>query len=98
MQRVAIARALVGNPDILLADEPTGALDTKTSVQIMELLKEISKTKLVIMVTHNPDLAEKYSTRIIKLLDGKVTDDSKPYDGEEEKRSKTKQEKQVCPS
>ena len=67
MQRVAIARALVGNPDILLADEPTGALDTKTSVQIMELLKEISKTKLVIMVTHNPDLAEKYSTRIIKL-------------------------------
>lgn len=86
MQRVAIARALVGNPDILLADEPTGALDTKTSVQIMELLKEISKTKLVIMVTHNPELAEKYSTRIIKLLDGKVTDDSKPYDGVEEKK------------
>ena len=90
MQRVAIARALVGNPDILLADEPTGALDTKTSVQIMELLKEISKTKLVIMVTHNPDLAEKYSTRIIKLLDGQVTDDSKPYDGVEEKKSKNK--------
>ena len=90
MQRVAIARALVGNPDILLADEPTGALDTKTSVQIMELLKEISKTKLVIMVTHNPDLAEKYSTRIIKLLDGKVTDDSKPYDGEEEKKEQNK--------
>ena len=90
MQRVAIARALVGNPDILLADEPTGALDTKTSVQIMELLKEISKTKLVIMVTHNPDLAEKYSTRIIKLLDGQVTDDSKPYDGSEEKESKNK--------
>ena len=90
MQRVAIARALVGNPDILLADEPTGALDTKTSVQIMELLKEISKTKLVIMVTHNPDLAEKYSTRIIKLLDGQVTDDSKPYDGSEEKKSKNK--------
>ena len=90
MQRVAIARALVGNPDILLADEPTGALDTKTSVQIMELLKEISKTKLVIMVTHNPDLAEKYSTRIIKLLDGQVTDDSKPYDGIEEKNKQTK--------
>ena len=90
MQRVAIARALVGNPDILLADEPTGALDTKTSVQIMELLKEISKTKLVIMVTHNPDLAEKYSTRIIKLLDGKVTDDSKPFDGVEEKKEKSK--------
>ena len=90
MQRVAIARALVGNPDILLADEPTGALDTKTSVQIMELLKEISKTKLVIMVTHNPDLAEKYSTRIIKLLDGKVTNDSKPYDGIEEKNKQAK--------
>ena len=90
MQRVAIARALVGNPDILLADEPTGALDTKTSVQIMELLKEISKTKLVIMVTHNPDLAEKYSTRIIKLLDGKVTDDSKPYDRVEEKKEQNK--------
>ena len=90
MQRVAIARALVGNPDILLADEPTGALDTKTSVQIMELLKEISKTKLVIMVTHNPELAEKYSTRIIKLLDGKVTDDSMPYDGSEEKKEQNK--------
>lgn len=90
MQRVAIARALVGNPDILLADEPTGALDTKTSVQIMELLKEISKTKLVIMVTHNPDLAEEYSTRIIKLLDGKVTDDSMPYNGEQEKKEEEK--------
>ena len=90
MQRVAIARALVGNPDILLADEPTGALDTKTSVQIMELLKEIAKTKLVIMVTHNPDLAEKYSTRIIKLLDGKVTDDSSPYEGEEKKKEENK--------
>lgn len=88
MQRVAIARALVSNPDILLADEPTGALDTKTSVQIMELLKEISKTKLVIMVTHNPELAEQYSTRIIKLLDGKVIDDSKPFDGKEEKKEK----------
>lgn len=86
MQRVAIARALVSDPDILLADEPTGALDTKTSVQIMELLKEISKQKLVIMVTHNPDLAESYSTRIIKLLDGKVTDDSNPYEKSENKR------------
>ncbi len=86
MQRVAIARALVSNPDILLADEPTGALDTKTSVQIMELLKEISKTKLVIMVTHNPDLAEKYSTRIIKLLDGQVIDDSKPFKEAETKK------------
>lgn len=93
MQRVAIARALVGNPDILLADEPTGALDTKTSVQIMELLKEISETKLVIMVTHNPDLAEKYSTRIIKLLDGKVIDDSKPYDGKEKTKEQTKTSK-----
>ncbi len=79
MQRVAIARALVGNPDILLADEPTGALDTKTSLQIMELLKEISHEKLVIMVTHNPELAMNYSTRIIKLLDGNVIDDSNPY-------------------
>ena len=78
MQRDAIARALVNNPEIILADEPTGALDTKTSVQIMEILKEISKDKLIIMVTHNPDLAEKYSSRIIKLLDGKVTDDSNP--------------------
>lgn len=80
MQRVAIARALVNDPDILLADEPTGALDTETSVQIMELLKSISKDKLIIMVTHNPDLAMSYSSRIIKLLDGKVVDDSDPYD------------------
>lgn len=79
MQRVAIARALVNNPDIILADEPTGALDTQTSVQVMEILKEISKDKLVIMVTHNPELAEKYSTRIVKILDGKITDDSLPY-------------------
>lgn len=78
MQRVAIARALVNNPEILLADEPTGALDSKTSVQIMELIKEISKERLVIMVTHNTELAEKYSSRIIKLLDGKVVDDSNP--------------------
>ncbi len=84
MQRVAIARALVNNPDILLADEPTGALDTTTSVQIMDLLKEISKTKLVVMVTHNPDLAEEYSSRIIRLLDGKVTDDSHPYEADAE--------------
>ena len=86
MQRVAIARALVNNPDIILADEPTGALDTKTSVQIMEILKKISKDKLIIMVTHNPDLAEKYSSRIIKVLDGVVTDDSNPYDGKDEEK------------
>ena len=79
MQRVAIARALVNNPDILLADEPTGALDTETSVQIMEILKSISKDKLIIMVTHNPVLAEQYSSRIINLLDGQVTGDSNPY-------------------
>lgn len=79
MQRVAIARALVNNPDILLADEPTGALDTETSIQIMELLKEISKDRLIIMVTHNPELAKNYSTRIVRLLDGEITDDSDPY-------------------
>ncbi len=78
MQRVAIARAIVNNPDIILADEPTGALDTETSVQVMEILKEISKDRLVIMVTHNPELAEKYSTRIIRMLDGVVTSDSSP--------------------
>ena len=81
MQRVAIARALVNDPEILLADEPTGALDTATSKQVMDLLKEIAKDKLVIMVTHNPDLAKKYSNRIIKLQDGKIIDDSNPYDG-----------------
>lgn len=86
MQRVAIARALVNNPDIILADEPTGALDTKTSVQIMEILKEISKDKLIIMVTHNPELAEKYSTRIVKILDGVITDDSKPFNEEDKKQ------------
>lgn len=80
MQRVAIARALVNDPNIILADEPTGALDSKTSIQIMELIKEISKDKLVIMVTHNDDLAKKYSTRIIKLKDGKVQDDTNPLD------------------
>ena len=79
MQRVAIARALVNNPDILLADEPTGALDTETSIQIMELLKEISEDRLIIMVTHNPELAKDYSTRIVRLLDGVITDDSDPY-------------------
>ncbi len=79
MQRVAIARALINNPDILLADEPTGALDSETSIRIMELLKEIAKDKLVIMVTHNPELAERYSTRIVKLKDGMIIDDSDPY-------------------
>lgn len=84
MQRVAIARALVNDPDILLADEPTGALDSETSVAIMEILKEISKDKLIIMVTHNPELAQQYSTRIIKLLDGQITSDSMPYEISEE--------------
>ena len=83
MQRVAIARALVNNPEILLADEPTGALDSETSLQIMELLKEIAKDRLVIMVTHNPELAQLYSTRIIRLLDGKIVDDSDPYTEQE---------------
>ncbi len=78
MQRVAIARAIVNNPDIILADEPTGALDTETSVQVMDILKEISKDRLVIMVTHNPDLAKKYSTRIVRMLDGVITEDSMP--------------------
>ena len=89
MQRVAIARALVNDPDILLADEPTGALDSETSVQIMELLKEIAKDKLVVMVTHNPELADKYSTRIIRLLDGKITDDTNPCKVEKEKTKKS---------
>ena len=84
MQRVAIARALVNDPDILLADEPTGALDTQTSIQIMDLLKEISKDRLIIMVTHNPELATQYSTRIIRLLDGTITDDSNTYNGEDD--------------
>ena len=85
MQRVAIARALVNNPEILLADEPTGALDSETSVQIMDLLKEIAEDRLVIMVTHNPELAEHYSTRIVRLLDGNIIDDSSPYSSENEK-------------
>ncbi len=83
MQRVAIARAIVNNPDIILADEPTGALDTETSLQVMEILKEISKDRLVIMVTHNPELAEKYSTRIIRMLDGVVTSDTAPLSEQE---------------
>ena len=81
MQRVAIARALVNNPDIVLADEPTGALDSDTSVQVMELLKEVAKEKLVIMVTHNPELAEQYANRIIKVKDGVIIDDSNPVEG-----------------
>ena len=89
MQRVAIARALVNDPDILLADEPTGALDTETSFQIMELIKEIAKDRLVIMVTHNPELAELYSTRIVRLVDGKITADSDPFDGNAEKVKKS---------
>ena len=93
MQRVAIARALVNDPDILLADEPTGALDTKTSIQIMELIKEISKDKLVIMVTHNPELAMSYSTRIIELKDGHVLSDSNPYDGEVNTKEETEIQK-----
>ncbi|MBR3483037.1 MAG: ABC transporter ATP-binding protein/permease [Lachnospiraceae bacterium] len=83
MQRVAIARAIVNNPDIILADEPTGALDTETSIQVMDILKEIAKDRLVIMVTHNPDLANKYSTRIVRMLDGVITDDSAPLDDKE---------------
>ncbi len=83
MQRVAIARAIVNNPDIILADEPTGALDTQTGVQVMDILKEIAKDRLVVMVTHNPDLAEKYSTRVINMLDGKITGDSMPLTDEE---------------
>ena len=88
MQRVAIARALVNDPDIILADEPTGALDTETSVQIMEILKKISEKKLIVMVTHNPDLAEKYSSRLIKALDGKIISDSNPFTEEDRKNEK----------
>jgi len=90
MQRVAIARALVNNPDIILADEPTGALDTKTSVQVMEILKKISKDKLIIMVTHNSELAEEYSSRIIKILDGKLINDSNPIKEKKDKKNKKK--------
>jgi putative ABC transport system permease protein len=95
MQRVAIARALVNNPDIILADEPTGALDTKTSVQIMDILSEVAKDRLVIMVTHNPELAEKYSTRIIRMLDGKVTDDSMPL-AEFEIKAEEERDKEIA--
>lgn len=84
MQRVAIARALVNNPEILLADEPTGALDSETSVQVMEILKEVAKDRLVVMVTHNPELAERYSTRIVRLLDGEIISDTMPYDPQQE--------------
>ena len=84
MQRVAIARALVNDPDILLADEPTGALDTDTSVQVMDLLKEVANDRLVVMVTHNPELAEEYATRIVKLRDGHITDDSDPFEPDAE--------------
>ena len=105
MQRVAIARALVNDPDIILADEPTGALDTETSIQVMEILKEISKDRLIIMVTHNPDIAERYSTRIIKMLDGEITGDSNPLTDEEieklrkeDAEKKEKQSKKKLPS
>ncbi len=105
MQRVAIARAIVNNPDIILADEPTGALDTETSIQVMNILKEISKDRLIVMVTHNPELAEKYSTRIIRMLDGVITDDSQPLTAEESaaelnkaKERVEKQGKQKMPS
>lgn len=98
MQRVAIARALVNNPDILLADEPTGALDSNTSEQVMDILKEISKDKLIIMVTHNPEIAEKYSTRIIKLKDGEVTSDSDPCEIEVHKEEKEKSKKHISMS
>ncbi|MGM9878721.1 MAG: ATP-binding cassette domain-containing protein [Bacilli bacterium] len=93
MQRVAIARALINDPDIILLDEPTGALDSKTSASIMKLLKDISEDKLLIMVTHNPELAEKYSSRIIKLLDGKVMDDSNPYNGKNKDKKGDSSEK-----
>lgn len=95
MQRVAIARALVNNPEILLADEPTGALDSATSIQIMEILKEIAKDKLVIMVTHNPELAEQYATRTVCLLDGKIQSDSMPYDGSDEEKAVTQVKKKT---
>ncbi len=98
MQRVAIARALVNNPDIILADEPTGALDTETSVQVMEILKEVANERLVVMVTHNPELAETYSTRIIRMLDGVITDDSAPFTEEVAPPEKVKGKKERKPS
>ncbi|MBQ7392067.1 MAG: ABC transporter ATP-binding protein, partial [Clostridia bacterium] len=99
MQRVAIARALVNNPDIILADEPTGALDTATSVQIMEILKKISRKKLIIMVTHNPELAQEYSSRIISMVDGRITNDTNPcwggsgFDAPAQKEQKKRRKK-----
>ena len=95
MQRVAIARALVNDPEILLADEPTGALDSETSVQVMEILKEVAKDRLVVMVTHNPELADRYATRIVRLLDGKITDDSDPYTADAEALVDVKKEKKA---
>ena len=96
MQRVAIARALVNNPEIVMADEPTGALDSETSVQIMDILKEVAKDRLVIMVTHNPELAERYATRIITMKDGVITSDSNPYNGETAaQRAKAHENKEV---
>ena len=95
MQRVAIARAIVNNPDIILADEPTGALDTKTSKQVMDILKEIAKDRLVIMVTHNAELAEEYSTRVIKILDGVITDDSNPFEGGEKEANNSKEKRRT---
>ena len=94
MQRVAIARALVNNPEILLADEPTGALDSETSVQIMDLLKEVAQDRLVVMVTHNPDLAEKYATRIVNMFDGVITGDTNPFSEKEEQKEKYDEEVQ----
>ncbi len=98
MQRVAIARAIVNDPDIVLADEPTGALDSETSLQVMEILKEISKDRLVVMVTHNPDLAEQYSTRIVRMLDGNITSDSDPYTEEAAPIAKEKKKREKKPS
>ena len=95
MQRVAIARALVNNPEIILADEPTGALDTETSVQVMEILKEVAKDRLVIMVTHNPELAERYSTRIIRMLDGEITNDTAPLNAEERREMREQEQRAI---
>ena len=95
MQRVAIARAIVNNPEIILADEPTGALDTETSKQVMEILKRISKDRLVIMVTHNPELAKEYATRIIRIVDGEMIDDTNPYNSESEKQEKKEEGKKL---
>ena len=95
MQRVAIARALVNNPEIILADEPTGALDTETSVQVMEILKEVAKDRLVIMVTHNPDLANQYSTRIIRMLDGEIISDSAPLNEEEQREIREQEQRAI---